>query len=208
MSFSTRYWQKEHGNLKSKVSEFIYTEKLSRSIAAMQPYGIYFGRNEKLETFFIGSSQNVTFVSEIGLYQEGPVIVSIRIVEGNELGVQVQVAEKPLQELMLTKDTQLENVDWEWNNIKSNMANAQFRFFGYSDLSQLMIERSVFINRRPKIKWYESYMGQQTSLLPNIIEITGQEVIAGETLSFSMEFPIMIDDKRRYLFIENARYAD
>lgn len=202
ISFSTRFWQKEHDNLSNKISEFIYTEKLSRSIASMQPYGVYVGRNRTVRLFFQGDNSQITFVSENGLYKQGPVIVSVRVADLEDGSQSMQIAEVSLHEYMLIQESDLEELEWHWQDLKTNLTNARFVFYGYQRLSDLRLDRTVANKNKVKMQWSNSYQGKDTGILPHKIALEWQQIEQGVPLSFSLEFTTMIDDADRFLALE------
>lgn len=207
MSFATQYWSQEHGNLKDKISEFIYTEKLYRSVAAMQPYAVKYIATREVGIFFQGTSQSITFVSEIGIYEKGPVIVALRVAESDDLGMQIQLAEEPIASSMLITPADLNMINWQWKNIKSNLVSANFRFYGYESLSQLMLDRSKISQAPAKVNWFDTYSGEERKVLPLKLSLEWQEVKNQQTLDFSIDFPVMINSRDRYNFIEKTLYV-
>lgn len=208
MSFATRYWTQEHGNLKQKVSEFIITEKLYRSIAAMQPYAIKYPQKNEVGIFFHGTDRQVTFVSDIGIYQKGPVIISLQIVADQELGTQVQLAEQPLAETMLITPADLDKIEWNWHNVKTNLVSAKFTFYGYDHLNKLMLDRSKRNQAKVKMSWFSNYNGEQTQILPKHVKLEWQQVEGAQTLNFNIDFTVMINSRDRYNFIEKTLYVE
>lgn len=205
MSFATRFWQKEHGHLNSKIDEFIYIEKLSRAVAAAQPYAIFVGRSDNLSLFFSGTEQNIMFVSDTGLQERGPVVINLRVIEDIEFGQRIQIAEQPLAKTMLIKDQDLNEIEWQWKTLKSNVANARFSFYGYKNLDELILDVTTSRTQKTQIGWHESFQGQQRGLLPKKILMQWQSFDFDQVNDISMEFPIMVDDKGRYSFIEVSK---
>ena len=202
ISFSTRFWQKEHDNLSNKISEFIYTEKLSRSIASMQPYAVYVGRNRTMRLFFQGNNSQLTFVSDSGLYKQGPVIISVRVADLEDGSQSMQIAEVSLQEFMLIHESDLDDIKWQWQELKTNLTNARFVFYGYQSLGDLRLDRTVANTNKVKMQWSNNYQGKVTGILPHKIALEWQQIDQGLPLSFSLEFITMIDDADRFLALE------
>lgn len=205
INFSTRYWQQENANLSDKMAEFIYTEKLSRAIAAAQPYGLYYGNNKRLELFFQGTNKELMFVSDTGLYQHGPVVIAIKVIDDREFGTQVQIAEEPMSRTMLINEAGLQSINWQWKVFKSNITLARFVYYGYANLNELKLQRANSNRDQTVIDWYDDYSGRKRNILPQKIALEWQEIKQGVSVNFVMEFPILIDDQRRYNFIEHSQ---
>lgn len=208
MNFATRYWQKESGQLKAKVSEFIYLEKLTQSIAAIQPYGIRYEGNSDLSVFFEGNETMLTYVSEVGVNKLGPVAVAIRIHDTVNAGVQIQFAEQTLAEQMIITHADIANVEWQWITVKSNLVEASFAYQGFEDLTQLTTDRLI---ARAKLNVdaqnFSNFSGKDRNILPSTVKIRWKKIKHNKAYDFVMAFPIMINDQNRFKHVIQDLYV-
>lgn len=204
MNISTRLSMRSNEELNQKISEFVRLEKLTRVISAIQPYGIALERNPKLRVFFQGTKSTMIFVSNIGFFEQGPVIVQLRLQQANS-GLEIVFAEKPLSQTMLTNITQLNTIQWEWFTLKQNLISAELSYYGYESLDDLKLDRSIGTNKEPKTKWFEQYQGESTKLIPQKVALSWQQINQRETIDFQLEMPVVINDASRFSLIDFER---
>lgn len=201
MSFSFSFWSRNHTQLDDKISHFITFEKVTQSIKAAQPYGV---RNSErnLEVYFDGREQEVSFVSDIGLYESGPSLIFIRLAfDANGEG-QILVAEKPMTQMLFTDLKQLDEIELEWIVLFNQVRSLKFDYFGYSSLTSLnedALSTNPFANADNSRKWFDTFQGRQTLILPEVIRMTFQQLERGEVIEKSMSFQVQINDVGRYL---------
>lgn len=209
MSFSFNFWSRNHSQLDTKVDEFIIFEKLSRATKATQPYGV-FVEDGKVELFFKGSEQYVSFVSDIGLYQPGPSLIQLQV-SSNELGEQrLEVSEHSMSEWLFTEEKQLSNLQFEWQTLFSQVRSVRFEYFGYRNLASLnqdLLNNNPLAALNKNKAWLNNYSGETNLILPEVIKLSFEQFRKGNWVQRTMSFKIQINDVRRYIFLHQNKEA-
>lgn len=207
MSFSFGFWSRNHSQLDDKITHFIAFEKFTKSVKATQPYGVRNAERE-LELFFQGGETELSFVSDLGLYQPGPSLIILSLVSDDVGEQHIMVAEKPMSEMMFTDIGQFKEIELSWHMLFENVQSMRLEYFGFRDLTGLnedALNRNPFADMNRNKRWFEGYFGNQTLILPEVIKLNFSQLRKGQFIERSMSFKIQINDLNRYILLNQHK---